>query len=272
MADFILWLQQFSSPATDSFFLLISALTNEFVYLAVLGVVYWCIDKNKAYYISIFLFLSFGLNSLLKNIFRIPRPYTYSTVRQIDVDTGYGYSFPSGHAQLSTTFSGLFSVVFKKTWIYIVGAILVALTGLSRMYLGVHTIIDILFGIISGLLLTLLGIKLKNSANSKLLGVASFLLLLGTSLIFKSEDTTKLLFFAAGFYFGNFFEEKYINYVIPKKKSYCILGTIIGFAFTMLLNVLLKQIGLIYIRYLVLGLFITVAVPYFIKKISKDGR
>ena len=40
----------------------------------------------------------------------------------------------------------------------------------------------------------------------------------------------------------------------------------------MLLNVLLKQIGLIYIRYLVLGLFITVAVPYFIKKISKDGR
>lgn len=272
MTELILWLQQFSSPATDSFFLLISALTSEFVYLAVLGVVYWCIDKKKAYYISVFLFMSFGINSLLKSIFRIPRPYTYSAVRQIDLDTGYGYSFPSGHAQLSTTFSGMFSVVFKKTWIYIAGVILIILTGLSRMYLGVHTIADILCGIVIGLMITYLGNNLKTAEKAKLLGIASFLLLLGTSLVFKSEDTLKLLFFAAGFYSGNFIEEKYIRYVIPSKKKVCIIGTIVGFIITILINVILKQIGLIFIRYLILGLFITVAVPYFIKKMSKDGR
>lgn len=269
MTDFLLSLQQFSSPVLDNLFLAISALTGEFVYLAVLGVIYWCIDKDKAYYIGIFLFLSFSLNTMLKNIFRIPRPYTYSSVRQIDVGTGYGYSFPSGHAQMSTTFAGMFSVVYRKKWMYVSGLLLVILTGLSRMYLGVHTPVDILCGISIGLLLTLVGSAAKNTKHIKLLAFATFLFMLGVSLVFGTEDNLKILFFGAGFMSGNLIEEKYIGYQIPGKIKPRIIGAAAGFVFTIALNIILKVAGLTFVRYLILGLFMTIPVPYFIKKINE---
>ncbi len=269
MIDFLLYLQNFSTPLMDNLFLGISALTGEFVYLAVLGVIYWCIDKDKAYYIGIFLFLSFSLNTMLKNIFCIPRPYTYSSVRQIDVSTGYGYSFPSGHAQMSTTFAGMFSAVYRKKWMYIAGALLVILTGFSRMYLGVHTPADILCGISIGLLLTIIGLAAKNTKHTKLLAVATFLFMLGVSLVFGTEDNLKILFFAAGFVSGNIIEEKYIGYKIPEKIKPRLIGAIVGLVFTIAINIILKAAGLTFIRYLLLGLFMTIPVPYFIKKIDK---
>ena len=268
MTDFLLYLQQFSNPLLDSVFLGISALTGELVYLAVLGVIYWCVSKEKAYYIGIFLFMSFSLNSLLKNLFRIPRPYIYSDVKQLDIGTGYGYSFPSGHAQLSTTFAGMFSSTFRKRWIYIASALLIVLTGFSRMYLGVHTPVDILCGISVGLLLTLLGNRLKSFSSHKVLAIAVFLFMLGVSLVFSSEDNLKILFFAAGFISGNIIEERFIGYKIPEKVKPRIFGAFVGFIFTVALNIALKAIGLTFVRYLFLGLFITVAVPYFIKKIT----
>lgn len=268
MTDFLLYLQQFSTPAIDKTFLLISALTGEFVYIAILGIIYWCVDKNKAYYIGTFLFLSFSINTFFKNLFHIPRPYTYSAVRQIDVDTGYGYSFPSGHAQMSTTFAGMFSAMFKKPWIYSVGIILVILTGFSRMYLGVHTPVDILCGISVGLVLTLIGSSLKNVKKPKLLALCAFIIMLAVSLIYRDEDILKLLFFVAGFLSGNVIEEKFIHYTIPKKIKPRVIGTVIGFATLILLIVVLKLLGLTYIRYLALGLHITITVPYLIKKID----
>lgn len=270
MTDFLLWLQQFSTPFIDNFFLCISALTGELVYIAILGFVYWCIDKDKAYYIGTFLFLSFSVNTLLKNIFCIPRPYTYSTVKQIDTDTGYGYSFPSGHAQMSTTFSGMFSTVFKKHWIFISGIVLVILTGLSRMYLGVHTPVDILCGIIVGVTLTFLGSILKNYRKPKFLACASALFMLGVTLVYRDKDMCKLLFFVAGFLSGNIIEEKYICYTIPKKIKSRIVGASAGFVSLIILIIVLKLSGLTYIRYLVLGLYITTVVPLIIIKI--DGR
>lgn len=271
MTDFLLSLQRFSTPLLDNIFLTISALTGELVYIVILGIVYWCIDKNKAYYIGIFLFLSFSVNTFLKNLFHIARPYTYSEVKQIDVDTGYGYSFPSGHAQMSTTFAGMFSAIFRKKWMYIVGALLIVLTGFSRMYLGVHTPADILCGIGVGLLLTLSGNALKKYNKPRLLAFASFLLMLGVSLVYGSEDIVKLLFFAAGFLSGNIIEEKFIGYTIPEKIRPRIIGAATGFVGLVLLTIVLKLSGLTYIRYLCLGLYMTVPVPWFIKLMDKKG-
>ena len=269
MTDFLLYLQTFSTPLLDKIFLGISALTGEFVYLAVLGIVYWCINKDKAYYIGIFLLFSFSTNSFLKNLFHIPRPFTYTEVRQIDTDTGYGYSFPSGHAQMSTTFGGMFSTVFRKKWIYITGAVLVFLTGFSRMYLGVHTPLDILCGIVTGLVITLLGVWLNKLGKPKLLALAGFIFMLIVALLYKDEDVLKLLFFAVGFLSGNIIDEKFIGFAIPQKIKTRVIGALIGFASTILLVIILKALGLTYIRYLCMGLFITVAVPLMIKQIDK---
>ena len=269
MTDFILYLQQISTPFVDNLFLGISALTGELVYNAILGIIYWCVDKEKAYYVGIFLFLSFSINTFLKNLFHIPRPYTYSAVRQIDVDTGYGYSFPSGHAQMSTTFAGMFFAVFKKLWILIVGVTLVLLTGFSRMYLGVHTPADILCGIAVGLALTLLGRFLKKYNKPKLIAIAAFLFMLGVTLIYKDNDIRKLLFFAAGFLSGNIIEEKYIGYKIPTAIKPRIIGAFTGFLSTVILIIILKFLGLTYLRYLILGLYMTITVPFIIKQLDR---
>lgn len=272
MTDFLIFLQQFSSPVLDKIFLLISALTGEFSYIIILGIIYWCINKDKAFYIGTFLYLSIALNSLLKNLFHIPRPYTYSEVKQIDTSTGYGYSFPSGHAQLSTTFGGMFSVVFRKKWLYILSVILVVMTGFSRMYLGVHTPADILCGIAIGLILTLIGSKLKDTSNKKLLGIATLLLMLGVTLVYNSEDNLKLLFFGAGFFPGNLIEDKYIGYKIPKSKKIRILGALIGFATVIVTYIIFKLLNLNYIKYLVIGLDMAILIPYIIKKMNKKGQ
>ncbi len=270
MTDFILNVQSISTPLLDRFFLTISALTGEFVYLIVLGIVYWCINKEKAYYIGTFLILSFSSNSLLKNIFRVPRPYTYSLVKQIDTATGYGYSFPSGHAQMSTAFSGLFSTVFKKRWMYILGIILVFLTGFSRIYLGVHTPLDILAGIVVGCLIIFLANKLKN-INHKLLMYLAFILLFTTSLIFPEEDNLKLLCFVAGFILGNIIDGKYIKYEIPKKILPKISGACIGIAIVVASYLILKAFNLTYTRYFIVGIIITSLIPWIIKKLDKKG-
>ncbi|MFA7636734.1 MAG: phosphatase PAP2 family protein [Monoglobales bacterium] len=272
MTDFLLYLQGFSTPLLDNLFLIISALTGEYVYLVILGVIYWCVNKDKAYYIGIFLFISFALNSFLKNIFRVPRPYTYSDVEQIDLSTGYGYSFPSGHAQMSTTFSGMFSVIFRKKWIYVSGIILVFLTGISRMYLGVHTPADILCGTAIGLIITLTGDRLKEIKNPKILGITAFLITLGVSLLFPSEDNLKIMFFSAGFFSGNLLETKFIGYTIPKRAKMRAICGGAGLVLVVAGNVALKSIGLVYSRYLVLGLIITTLVPIIIKMIDRKGE
>jgi undecaprenyl-diphosphatase len=93
------------------------------------------------------------LNELLKIAFRRARP-TFD--EPILVLTDYG--FPSGHTMIATIlygFIGLFLVTIVHSWrwrrrIVVAVVVLVALVGVSRMYLGVHYLSDILAAIAAG--------------------------------------------------------------------------------------------------------------------------
>ncbi len=112
--------------------------------------------KRNSYDAALFivtLIIAVGSLTILKNIFQITRPP--SEIYHVD-----GWSFPSGHATVATTFFFLISYIFfgkvrtlqKKTLLIagsIVGAILVSF---SRLYLGAHWALDILAGIALGLL------------------------------------------------------------------------------------------------------------------------
>lgn len=98
------------------------------------------------------------LNSLLKNLYGRQRP---SINEAIDAT---GFSFPSGHAMGSLIFYGF--VIFltirggHKEWIKwtisITLSVLIALIGVSRIYLGAHFPSDVAAGFIAGTIWLLL--------------------------------------------------------------------------------------------------------------------
>lgn len=261
MIDFLIFLQSFSNSLLDNIFLFISSLTGEIVYVAVICAIYWCINKNKGIIAAITLVFSFSANTLIKNIFAVPRPYTYSAVRQIDTETGYGYSFPSAHAQLSTTFAGLGMMNIHKKIMYAAGILLVILTGISRMYLGVHTPLDIVCGYVFGIAVIFLsGILFKNEKYKNI--VALILLIVNTLIaVFTGDkDLVSINILFAGCIAGAFLEERFIHFDISGSCKEKIVRYIAGIAVLLSAACIGRVFGKC-ISYVLIGFTITFIVP-----------
>ena len=71
-----------------------------------------------------------------------------------------GYSFPSGHTQNVTAEFSAIALWAKRRWVTWLCAIIILLTGFSRMYLGVHTPLDVGVSLVVGLLTSLVCIRL----------------------------------------------------------------------------------------------------------------
>ncbi len=107
---------------------------------------------------GLFLFLSTGIGALLtvliKELFYRSRPVLEAPVHQ-----EVGYSFPSGHAAISTCFYGAllyWFIINTRSWVLkvITGLLVFSLVmtiGLTRIYLGVHYPSDVLAGFMLGL-------------------------------------------------------------------------------------------------------------------------
>ena len=126
-------------------------LGEEYFFMAVVALVFWCINKPFGYRLGFAYLSSSVLNSAMKNTFQIPRPYLRdSGIRILRPETATGFSFPSGHTQSTAAFFTSFMIKFKKTWLIIVGVIFIILVGISRMYLGHHTIEDVAVAAVLG--------------------------------------------------------------------------------------------------------------------------
>jgi len=89
----------------------------------------------------------------LKSYFAIPRP-------DLVVNGPISYAFPSGHTSGMVVFLGLFAAFIaqelpqRKRWMtYSLFSTPMLLTGLSRLYLGVHWLSDVLGGLLLGLII-----------------------------------------------------------------------------------------------------------------------
>jgi undecaprenyl-diphosphatase len=104
------------------------------------------------------------LNQILKSILRRPRPTEFRLINET------GYSFPSGHSMVSMAFYGfLIYLIYKniknkylKTILIIILSLLIIAIGISRIYLGVHYVSDIIGGFLISISYLILYIKLIN--------------------------------------------------------------------------------------------------------------
>lgn len=154
--SFLYLLEEIRNPVLDFIFSLVTLFGEETVFMAVGMIVFWCVNKQKGYYLLSVGFVGTVINQFLKITFRIPRPWVKDpsfTIVESAREAASGYSFPSGHTQTSVGLFGGLALKFKSRALRIASIALCVLVPLSRMYLGVHTPLDVGVSIIVALVL-----------------------------------------------------------------------------------------------------------------------
>ena len=144
--DFLYWLEDIRVPVVNELMLAITYLGDEITFLVVALILMWCVDKKTGYYVLSVGFLGTIANQFMKLWFRIPRPWVldenFSILEQAR-EGASGYSFPSGHTQSSVGTFGSIAYITKNKFLRYACILAVVLVPFSRMYLGVHTPVDV---------------------------------------------------------------------------------------------------------------------------------
>ena len=139
-------LESIRVPWLDTVMAAITHLGEETVFMVAALFVFWCVSKRHGYYLLAIGFAGTVLNQFLKLLFRIPRPWVLDsdfTIVESARAQATGYSFPSGHSQNAIgTFGGIARFTRRK-WVRVAAIVVAVLVPLSRMYLGVHTPLDV---------------------------------------------------------------------------------------------------------------------------------
>lgn len=208
-------------------------------------VVLWACDKKWGYRFITTWGLGEIINSLIKLTVCAYRPWIRSDLIEPAGDSktaATGYSFPSGHTMTATaTYGTTFAwQKDKRKWLAVIMGVLIALTGFSRNFLGVHTPQDVLVGFSeSVILIIVIGIVQKKlDGNEKaidMLTLAGVALVVFTliyihvksypmdyvdgKLLVDPQSMMNDIFKACGaflaFMIGSYYERHYMKYEIP---------------------------------------------------------
>ncbi len=171
----LLWIHQFANPFLDRLMLNITSLADPPVVIGIfVGTIFWLWRKYKHAEMGMFTIACIGgeaLNVGLKLAFGKVRPQLWT---QLISETSS--SFPSGHALGSFVVYGflayLLATEFKRfaLGIYSVAGILILAIGISRLYLGVHWLTDVVAGYLVGFLwlITCISILKRNLTRLRL--------------------------------------------------------------------------------------------------------
>ena len=145
------------TPLLTTFLVVVTRLGNPAILLFAAALVVIILTVRGRTYDAILFAVTLGVAvislTVLKDTFKVVRPGS----PLLDVD---GWSFPSGHTTVATTFFFMLAYSFfdkMKTFVgktaLILGCVFVAiLISFSRLYLGAHWVLDILAGIALGFL------------------------------------------------------------------------------------------------------------------------
>ena len=144
--EFLYLLEKIRVPVLNEFMLGITHFGAEIAFLVVAMILVWCVDKRSGYYVMTVGFFFFFSNQFMKLWFRIPRPWVLDenfTILEQAREGASGYSFPSGHTQSAVGTFGALAYITRRKFLRIVSILVVILVPFSRMYLGVHTPLDV---------------------------------------------------------------------------------------------------------------------------------
>jgi membrane-associated phospholipid phosphatase len=164
-------LQAHRSPLLTPIFQLFTFLGEIEGYVLLIALVYVAFDKRLAVRLAVITLVAMSLNHFLKTLIANPRPFVtagtwaqswaVSPERAADLVTEY--STPSGHAMAGGAFYGYLFAIAKHPAVRAAALALLLLTGLSRPYLGVHYLEDVLLGWAIGLGLAFFAVRRESA-------------------------------------------------------------------------------------------------------------
>ena len=161
-SDLILWFQSWRTPAVELFFKIVTFTGEEYFYLIMLPILYWCVDTKLARRVTPFLLISAWVNAWCKEWWQRPRPVMVSAEVKPALNVP-DFGLPSGHAQCSLTFWGAIAFYLKRRGFTLFVIFYVPLVCVSRLVLGVHYPQDIVGGLAIAAILLVLYYKLEPS-------------------------------------------------------------------------------------------------------------
>lgn len=276
----------------------VSYLGTEIAFIVIGMIILWCADKRFGYRMLFMYVAGTFLNQLLKAVFMIPRPWDIDPSFEIVESArsgATGWSFPSGHSQSAGIMYGAIARRIKKGWAYAAACVIILLVAFSRMYLGVHTLLDVGTGVILGILTVVFcewlfavigeGDKAYNIAAGIVaalcLGLIIFILTATRDSFEYSQmkDACAIFGTAFGLFAGSVVERAFVKFDTRAVWWLQIIKVVLGVIILLALRIVLKKLfGLISesplmdaARYFVMS-FIAIAVyPRLFKHLAKLG-
>lgn len=276
--EILKYIQSFKNPILDTIFLIITMSTEIPVILLFASILYWCINKKYGSRLLFALTGNIALNTGVKEYFRAPRPIGVSGIESMRTSTATGYSFPSGHTQIGTTFWVSIMSILKNKYMYLFGTIMFICIGLSRLYLGVHWPVDVLCGWFFGIFFTLvcnyIMIRIEESKKYRYFILIVIPMILGIFIV-SSIEYIKMAGILSGFIVGYIIESECVNFKVDvrlKSKVYrYIFGLIsLGFIYAILKLIMPTNYVGGYLRYFLLIVYAMSGAPFLFDKIWKE--
>jgi undecaprenyl-diphosphatase len=250
--EFILALENLRNPLLNAIFEFFTFLGNQEGIIVVFAVVYWSVSKPLGKSMGTAYLLSATINMWLKDLTGVPRPADPAldpvlneagiTSRVSPLTSEESFSFPSGHSQNAVGSWGLMAARFKETRIWITAIIVILMTGISRIWLGVHFPQDVIGGWLIGIVFLAaylwaeprVTLRLKALPLPAQIGLAVVLPLL-LFLVDPSEGTATPLGALIGALIGFIFEPATLRFsaggTMSKRALRTGVGLIVVFAF-----------------------------------------
>ena len=218
-----IWLQSHLPGPVLSLISFFSAFGEEILMIGILGIFYWCLDKETGRYIGINVIMGLVWHSLLKNVFLRRRPYFdhegIELLRPLDANAdlydieAQGYSFPSGHSTNGAAAYGSLARCIKEKWTAVLAFLLPLLIGISRVTVGAHYPTDVLAGWALGAFTVFLVPALEKRIPDRRI-FFGILILSGIPGLFfaRTNDFYTGMGLLIGFALADAFERRYVNF------------------------------------------------------------